>query len=259
MADTDAERADDSAPAGAMGSTATDGDPEDHGSGSDARGGLTRAQIIETAIALVDAEGVGALSMRRLGAEIGVEAMALYRYVDGREDLLDAMVDEVSGMVESAASADVDSAGGWRAYLWRLAHQMRDLALRHPNLFPLVATRHPAAPWLRPPLRNLEVVEEFLSTLLGAGFDEDQVAVVYRTFASFLLGHLLLTAAQEARQNQGPEPSAPGPDAQALTDYPTIASIATLLSAPRNDAEEFAEALENMLEGIAEVAGEPRS
>lgn len=227
--------------------------PDVDGASAAERAGLTRAQVIDTAIALVDSEGVRALSMRRLGAEMGVEAMALYRYVDGREDLLDAMVDIVSGPVESVAGGGVQEAGGWRAYLWRLANHMRDLALRHPNLFPLVATRHPAAPWLRPPLRNLDVVEEFLSTLLAGGFTQDQAAVVYRSFASFLLGHLLLTAAQEA--NQG----ANNTDSRTydLGDYPTIGAMAHLLAAPARDDEEFAAALEDLLEGIAEDAGEP--
>ena len=225
--------------------------------GSD-RGGLTREQIIDTAIALVDDEGVGALSMRRLGAAMGVEAMALYRYVDGREDLLDAMVDSITAPVELVAADEVDLHGGWRGYLWRLAHHMRDLAVRHPNVFPLVATRNPAAPWLRPPLRNLDVVEEFLDTLLTSGFDERQAATVYRGFASFLLGHLLLTAAQESNQVPVSQQEAPDrPVLQNLDDYPTIASMETLLSEPGRDAEEFDASLEEMLEAISAATGEP--
>lgn len=223
------------------------------------RPGLTRAQIVETAIALVDAEGVQALSMRRLGARMGVEAMALYRYVDGREDLLDEMVDTVSGPLESQAGADVSEAGGWRAYLWALAHHMRDLALRHPNLFPLVATRHPAAPWLRPPLRNLAVVEEFLSTLRAGGFDQAQAALVYRTFASFLLGHLLLTAAQEANQIASDADATEVIKNQDLQQYPTIAQMASLLAAPVRADEEFDEALEDLLETVGRVVGEPHT
>jgi TetR/AcrR family tetracycline transcriptional repressor len=51
---------------------------------------------------------------------------------------------------------------GWQAYLQWLAHGVRALAREHPNVFPLIAARHPAAPWLRPPLRSLRVVEDFL-------------------------------------------------------------------------------------------------
>src|SRR5690625_7321743 len=99
---------------------------------------------------------------------------------------------------------------------------MRDLAIRHPNIFPLVATRHPAAPWLRPPLRNLDMVEEFLDTLLNSGFSQQQAAMVYRTFASFLLGHLLLTAAQEADQGQLHQER---PALEDLGDFPRIQAM----------------------------------
>ena len=62
-------------------------------------------------------------------------------------------------------------------------------------MFPLIATRHPAAPWLRPPLRSLRVVEDFLGTLVAQGFTDDAAVAAYRAFSSFLLGHLLLEAA----------------------------------------------------------------
>ena len=223
------------------------------------RPALTRDQIVHTAITLVDAEGAAALSMRRLGAEMGVEAMALYRYVDGREDLLDAMVDHVSGPMEAAAEEDVRSTGGWRAYLWQLGQHIRHVATQHPHIFPLVATRHPAAPWLRPPLRNLDVVEEMLSTLLEGGFDKEQTALIYRTFASFLLGHLLLTAAEHshAQASGAAAEEVPGSTERDLSEFPTVMALEPLLSAPSRDREEFDAALEDLLDRIAEAAGEP--
>lgn len=230
-------------------------DPNTETASNAERGALTREHIVRTAIQLVDQEGVAALSMRRLGAEIGVEAMALYRYIDGREDLLDAMVDAVSAPVQSAAADSLDAAGGWRAYLWNQAHHMRDLAIRHPNLFPLVATRHPAAPWLRPPLRNLDMVEEFLTSLHRGGFGPRQLALVYRIFARFLLGQLLLVAAQE--RQTGTEEQQRGADAVSLRHHPKIAEMEAYLAAPTDEGEEFDAALENVLEVIAAVAGEP--
>jgi len=230
---------------------------EGHVDAGSERASLTREQIVETAISLVDREGVGALSMRRLGGLMGVEAMALYRYVDGREDLLDAMVDAVTAPVESVAAGPADARwGGWRGYLWRLAHYMRDLATKHPNIFPLVATRHPAAPWLRPPLRNLDMVEEFLDTLLNSGFSQQQAAMVYRTFASFLLGHLLLTAAQEADQGQLHQER---PALEDLGDFPRIQAMEEWLSDPGADLEEFTDSLEDLLEAFAAHVGEPRA
>lgn len=130
--------------------------------------------------------------MRGLGQELGVEAMSLYRYVTGREDVLEAVVAHLlDGITEGL---DEQLSSSWQGYLQNLAHTMRELALQHPRVFPLVATRHPAAPWLRPPLRSLEVVEHFLRTLRDFGFSDDQTVSVYRSFSSFLLGHLLLEA-----------------------------------------------------------------
>ena len=71
----------------------------------------------------------------------------------------------------------------WQGYLQGLAHAVRRIAVEHPAAFPLVATRHPAAPWLRPPLRSLELVDDFLSTLSGFGFTDEQVVGTYRAFS----------------------------------------------------------------------------
>ncbi len=76
--------------------------------------------------------------------------------------------------------------------LQRLAHGVRRIALAHPQVFPLIASRPPAAPWVRPPLRSLRWMENFLDNLIGCGFDDAAAVAAYRAFSSFLLGHLLL-------------------------------------------------------------------
>jgi TetR/AcrR family transcriptional regulator, tetracycline repressor protein len=94
--------------------------------------------------------------MRRLGKELDVEAMSLYRYVNGREDLLEGIVDHLVAQLHLESAGDqLQQTGGWQANLQWLAHGVRQLARQHPDTFPLIATRHPAAPWLRPPLRSL--------------------------------------------------------------------------------------------------------
>ncbi|MFH5821283.1 TetR/AcrR family transcriptional regulator [Georgenia sp. AZ-5] len=224
------------------------------------RAPLDRNLVIETAIELVDAEGLGALSMRRLGATLGVEAMALYRHIDGREDLLEGIVDAITDRIERVADMDLGPHGGWQAYLQNVAHAVRDLAFAHPQIFPLVATRHPAAPWLRPPLRNLEVVEDFLTALMGMGFTDDQAVAAYRAFTSFLLGHLLLSVSQrgapasagEMLMNDGAHGGEGDTD---MADYPTIQRLRAKLSVDHS-AEEFETALESLLSRIAAVRGE---
>jgi TetR/AcrR family tetracycline transcriptional repressor len=155
--------------------------------------GLDRAVIVQAAVRYIDRHGAQALTMRGLGQELGVEATALYRYVSGREDLLEAVVAVLpEGLHENL---DPDLMGSWQGYLQTFAHAVRRIAVEHSASFPLVATRHPATPWLRPPLRSVELVEHFLHTLSGHGFTDEQVVEVYRSFSSFLLGQLLLESA----------------------------------------------------------------
>jgi AcrR family transcriptional regulator len=223
--------------------------------GSDQR--LSRERIIDEAIALVDSEGVNALTMRRLGTRLGVEAMALYRYVNGREDLLEGLVDHLVSTLEIDPGARMEPADGWQAFLQWMAHNVRQLALDHPLAFPLIATRHPAAPWLRPPLRSLAVVEEFLDGLLRRGFTEAQAVRAYRTFTSFLLGHLLLESAARGAQFSGPETpldegEAPLPNEGSpatLELYPTLARLAPQLEEDHVESE-FEEARESRHERV---------
>jgi TetR/AcrR family transcriptional regulator, tetracycline repressor protein len=234
-------------------------------SGDVPRAPLSRERIVATAIEMIDADGVTAVTMRRLGARLGVEAMSVYHYVNGREDLLEAIVD---ALIESIAIPDkpvapaeagelaeaAEPVEGWQSFLQVLAHDVRRLAHEHPAAFPLVATRHPAAPWLRPPLRSLKVVEGFLDGLTARGFSDAQAVAAYRSFTSFLLGQLLLESAQRgAEMSPADEPLDEG-DADvpnrhqrvSLQDYPTVARLRAPLSEDHAD-DEFEEALEHLL------------
>jgi len=129
---------------------------------------LDRKQILREAVRLIDDHGRERLTMRRLGGVLGVEAMALYRYVPGREQLLDGVVEYVMNELYEQTMT-VEQPTSWQEYLQKMAHGVRDIAVAHPRVFPLVATRPPAAPWLRPPLRSLRWVESFLDALTGEG------------------------------------------------------------------------------------------
>jgi AcrR family transcriptional regulator len=192
--------------------------------------------------------------MRRLGAALDVEAMALYRYVNGREDLLEAVVDALVNSIEIPTTAHLQPVDGWQAFLQVLAHNVRRVAIEHPAAFPLIATRHPAAPWLRPPLRSLRMVEAFLTGLEARGFSEQQAVGAYRSFTSFLLGHLLLEAAvQGAPMAPVEEPldegdaDLPNRDAELdVSEFPTVARLRAPLAEDHTD-EEFETALEHLL------------
>src|SRR4029453_3060527 len=158
------------------------------------RGHLGREMIIAEAVRFIDHSGQDRLTMRRLGAELNVEAMALYRYVPGREQLLDGVVEYVMNeLYDTTMTGELTTS--WQEFVQQTARGVRTVAIAHPRIFPMVAVRPPAAPWLRPPLRSLRWVESFLETLAGFGFPAQQSMLVYRAFATFLLGHLMLETA----------------------------------------------------------------
>lgn len=154
---------------------------------------LDRDLIVQTAITSIDTHGVQGLTMRRVGQDLGVAAMSLYRYVSGREALLEAVVEKLMDGV--TARADAVGFTSWQGYLQVLANEVRRVAQSHPAAFPLVASRHPATPWLRPPLRSIELVEHFLATLSDFGFDDIRAVDAYKAFTTFLIGSLLLEVA----------------------------------------------------------------
>lgn len=222
-----------------------------------ARGTLSRDLIVERAIELIDRDGVTALTMRGLGQYLGVEAMSLYGHVNGREDLLEGVVDALVTQIDLRPDASLGPQDGWQGFLQWTAHSVRAVALAHPRIFPLIATRHPAAPWLRPPLRSLRLVEDFLDGLLARGFTPTQAVGIYRAFTSFLLGHLLLeTATMGAETAPAEEPLDEGGAIQGgrdaeldVTRFPTVLKLRDDLA--RSDARaDFELALEGVLDLI---------
>lgn len=225
------------------------------------RQGLSRELILAEAIAAIDEDGLNTLTMRSLGARLGVEAMALYRYVNGREDLLEGVVESIVEQIRVDPAGRMEPVDGWQGFLQWLAHSVRRVAIEHPTIFPLVATRHPAAPWLRPPLRSLRIVEEFLEALTSRGFSDRQAVEAYRTFTSFLIGHLLLeVSARGATTSPAEEPldegdadiPSPASSSVELADYPMLMRTADMLAEDHTHAE-FESALEALLDRLDRV------
>jgi len=147
---------------------------------------------------------------------------------------------------------------GWQDYLSRLAHGLRRMALAHPHLFPLVATRPPSAPWVRPPLRSLRWIESFLAALSSQGFSDDTAVSAYRAFTGFLLGHLLLEVAAQGvdiSPIEGDENPVKQPD-DPLAGYPALLRLRPYLS-QANSREEFDDSLANLMHRLeAAVPGD---
>jgi AcrR family transcriptional regulator len=236
------------APERAVGGASPDSAPRAAGKG------LDRRRILLAAIEFIDGEGLHELTMRRLGAFLGVEAMALYRYVPSREDLLDGVVDTVLEALHQDPEVHLHAQHGWQNYLQRLAHGIRRIALDHPAVFPLIATRPPAAPWIRPPLRSLRWLESFFAVMADAGFNDEAAVVAYRAYTTFLLGHLLLEVSHGAGGMTGDDDEAPEAVSErssdlALEKYPRLRELESLLDQDET-VSEFEEALESLLDRL---------
>jgi AcrR family transcriptional regulator len=221
-----------------------------------ARVPLDHERIVRAALDYIDESGLPGLTMRRLGGLLGVEAMSLYSHIPGKEALLDAVVDSLVAQMERDDGVLRTPTDGWQDFLQRLAHGVRRIALTHPKAFPLVASRPPEAPWLRPPLRSLEWVESFLSGLVDEGFTDEAAVAGYRAFTSFLLGHLLLEVSAHGADvgpldvlDDGQE------DDEGLSDYPSVRRLRAQL-ADDHAAAEFEEALEELLNRMALIRAE---
>ncbi|MER5259784.1 TetR/AcrR family transcriptional regulator [Streptomyces sp. NPDC002855] len=154
-------------------------------------GRLSRERVLATALEVVDRDGLSGLSMRKLGAELGVEAMALYRYASSKGDLLDGLVEAFCQELESDLDAE-PRAADWKGELHRIALATHRVALRHPNMVPLLATRLLSTPLARRPAAVLRSDERVLALLHDAGLGGRRVVELHRAFTAWLLGYLLV-------------------------------------------------------------------
>ena len=215
---------------------------------------LDTERIVAAAIEFIDEFDLRDLTMRRLGSALGVEAMALYRYVPSRDDLLDLVVASIIDEMDHDPEVLAAPQNGWQDFLQRLAHGVRKIALAHPMAFPLVASRPPEAPWLRPPLRSLTWVESFLRAMTSEGFTNKGAVAAYRAFTSFLLGHLLLEVAARGAQIAPIHDEEVTRQGESLAKYPQIVQVQVELAEDHSLAE-FEDSLENLLTRIAMLRG----
>ena len=136
--------------------------------------GLSRAEIIKAAIAVADAEGPEAISMRRIARELNAGAMSLYWYVGSKEELLDLMLDSIEAEIEVP-----EPSGDWRADLGAFAHRTRAAMSRHRWAMEFIGSRPPSGP---NDVRNLE---RLLGLLDGTGVDDARVIMgIFMTVAT---------------------------------------------------------------------------
>jgi TetR/AcrR family transcriptional regulator, tetracycline repressor protein len=229
-----------------------------HGRRSRPGRGLSLDRIVTTTLELVDEQGIGAATMRAVSSRLGVRSMSLYRYVQDRDELFDAVVERIVNELADDPEVQLRPVDGWRPYLAGMAHGVRRYARAHPHAFPLVATRPPAAPWVNPPLRSLRWVEAMLTGLAREGFSDEQVLFTYRTFNSFLLGYLLLeTSAMALRDPKPGDGSFTGTDtisddgggsAGQAAAAPVIGGLSPVRSAGQREALQDADSPRELLD-----------
>lgn len=144
---------------------------------------LNRDRILDTAMRLIEHEGAGALSMRRLGSRLGVEAMAIYHHFTSRDELLGAIGDRLLQPLH-----DLELAEDWRQACRQFATALRNVAVARPATFQLLG--------LQPldSLASLRPVEGLLAILVGEGFDPANALAIYRAIVSYARGYALAEA-----------------------------------------------------------------
>lgn len=206
---------------------------------------LTHQRLLTAALRVIDAEGLEALTMRRLGRELSRDPMALYRYAANRAALLDGVVELV--LSRFVIPVDVQD---WRQQLRVTAHEFRRLALDHPHVVPLLVTRPLSTPLGLRPLGTLRPLEQMLGMLIGAGFSSSDALHVYRAYFGFLHGHVL-TELQElvVDPDETDDLLRLGLHRLPPLEFPHIRSLATAL-AEYDGSAELDQGLDLMLAGL---------
>jgi TetR/AcrR family transcriptional regulator, tetracycline repressor protein len=196
---------------------------------------LTRERIIIAAVDLVDQAGLEALSMRKLGAALGVEAMSLYNHVDNKDDVLDGILEAVLCTVEAP-----DPSLPWQVRLRSLSHEFRRVSLGHPGVLPMFSSRRMSPEGFR-------AIASIHEILRDAGFSDERAVDAFVYVSSFILGYAQidlgrLTIQQAGRQTDYESWSAP--------EYATSVDLGLRLVA-RDWGNEFDRCIDLMIEGLS--------
>ncbi|MEU4567571.1 TetR/AcrR family transcriptional regulator C-terminal domain-containing protein [Micromonospora sp. NPDC023956] len=145
---------------------------------------MSRERVLAAAVVLADVEGIQALTMRRLAADLGVEAMSLYYHLPAKEALLDGVVETVIAEVEAAVGrlGDRDGDQDWRTRLRRQFLAARQVMLRHPWAPGLLGSRRTI------PAGIYAYYDGIVGTLVGAGFSYHLAHRALHAFGSMPLG-----------------------------------------------------------------------
>ena len=201
---------------------------------------LSREQVAIAALALIDDQGLSALSMQRVAAQLGVPTMTLYGYVRSKEDLLDAVLDAAV-----RETPPVVPNGSWREALRALAFQARALLNQHPALLLARLER----PVLRP--EALGFWEAALTVLLDAGLEAQDAARCFRLLFTYVFGFSALSP--DRTSDTMADEAARAVRALPAPAYPSLHRTAEAFAAATGGDATFGYGLERILDAIDAV------
>ena len=214
--------------------------------GEGARSPLSRDQVLRAAVTLADEGGIGALTMRRLGQALGVEAMSLYNHVTGKNDLLDGMIDIVFSEISLPAAGD-----GWKQAMRQRAISAREVLGRHRWAIGLMESRRSPGP------ATLGHHDAVLACLRGAGFSIELTAHAYSLLDSYIYGFALQEASLPFGTGEEAAQVAEEIAAQMGSGrYPHLAELATehVMQRGYHYAHEFEVGLDLILSSLDQAA-----
>ncbi len=208
------------------------------------RAPLSRELVLETAVKLADRGGLESLSMRKLGQELGVEAMALYYHFANKDEVIDGMVDLVFSEIDLPASG-----ADWKTAMRRRALSLRDVLLRHRWALGLMESRRKPGP------ANLRHHDAVIGSLRSAGLDMPTIAHAYSLLDSYVYGFALFT------MNLPFDPSEEVAELGRVTlqafpvdAYPNLVAYISAMRPGYNYADEFQYGLDLLLDGLKRAA-----
>jgi TetR/AcrR family tetracycline transcriptional repressor len=197
---------------------------------------LTRERILEAAVGIIDEEGLEALSMRRLGAKLGVEAMSIYNHVPNKDALLQAVADHLISLTATPAE------GTWKERLSTRLRSMRASLKQHPNTIPLLVRYHAHS------TESFRVIEDGLGALRQAGFGPEETIMVQRVLSAFTIGTAVIESGEPIGGGVDEERGLPQVDLP-LADFPCLHELRGYHRRCEFD-ETFERALEVILDGL---------
>ncbi|MET7616204.1 TetR/AcrR family transcriptional regulator C-terminal domain-containing protein [Streptomyces sp. NPDC005408] len=204
---------------------------------------LSRDRIVEAALKIIDDEGVDALSMRRIAATLGVQAMSLYNHVDGKADVLDGVTEFITTDMHLSRR----SGGGWEDGIRSVAYGFRQASLRHPRACELVLTLQLSSPGALP------TINCSLAVLLDHGFDEAAAVHALRLLIAFQVGSLLREFHSPSTKGEDESAVRERRDHLARSGFPAVAKLAPMLAVIDHEAE-FAFGVELLIDALRPYA-----